>query len=156
MASPSKMIGWECGACTYTIDDCTRRDCQLCMTERPKRYFVMPGAGVSATARMTTVDRCEQARLAALRDDVQDAPPSSGRGAHCRGGPCGACAGGGLPPCPVVKLCSTVWWRYSSTLSARRRTTGAALVPATPAADCRWRRDPRWRFVASSWSFATS
>ena len=75
MASPSEMIGWECGACTYTNDDCMRRDCQMCTTERPKRYFVVPGAGVSATARTTLVDRREQARLAALRDAVQDAPP---------------------------------------------------------------------------------
>ena len=76
MASPSKMIGWECGACTYTNDDCTRCDCLMCMSERPKRYFVVPGAGVSATTRTTTVDRREQARLAALRDvDKDDAPP---------------------------------------------------------------------------------
>ena len=76
MASPSEMIGWECGACTYTNDDCTRRDCLMCMTERPKRYFVMPGAGASATARTTTVDRREQARLAAAHDvDEDDAPP---------------------------------------------------------------------------------
>jgi hypothetical protein len=47
----------------------------MCTTERPKRYFVVPGAGVSATARTTTVDRREQPRLAALRDAVQDAPP---------------------------------------------------------------------------------
>jgi hypothetical protein len=75
MASPSEMIGWECGSCTYTNDDCTRRDCQMCTTEGPKRYFVVPGAGVSATARTTTVDCREQARLAALRDAVQDSPP---------------------------------------------------------------------------------
>jgi hypothetical protein len=75
MASPSEMIGWECGACTYTNDDCTRRDCQMCMTEGPKRYVVVPGVGVSATARTTTVDRREQARLAALHDAVHDAPP---------------------------------------------------------------------------------
>ena len=45
------------------------------MTERPKRYFVVPGAGVSATARTTSVDRREQARLAALHDAVDNAPP---------------------------------------------------------------------------------
>ena len=75
MASPSEMIGWECGACTYTNDDCTRRDCPMCMTERPKRYFVVPGAGVLVTARTTLVDRREQARLAALHDAVDNAPP---------------------------------------------------------------------------------
>ena len=41
MASPSEMIGWECGACTYTNDDCTRRDCPMCTMERPKRCFVV-------------------------------------------------------------------------------------------------------------------
>jgi len=78
MASPLEMIGWECGACTYTNDDCTRRDCLMCMSERPKRYFVVPGAGVAATARTTTVDRREQARLAALRNDpaVEGDPPA--------------------------------------------------------------------------------
>jgi hypothetical protein len=45
------------------------------MTEGPKRYVVVPGVGVSATARTTTVDRREQARLAALHDAVHDAPP---------------------------------------------------------------------------------
>ena len=74
MASASEIIGWECGACTYTNDDCTCRNCPMCMTEHPKCYFVVPGAGVLATARMTLVDRCEQAHLAALRDAVQDAP----------------------------------------------------------------------------------
>ena len=47
----------------------------MCTMERPKRCFVVPGAGVSATARTTTVDRCKQAHLAALRDAVQDATP---------------------------------------------------------------------------------
>jgi hypothetical protein len=71
----------------YTNDDCTRRDCQMCTTERPKRYFVVPGAGVSATARTTTVDRREQARLAALRDAVQDAPPPVGKEPIAKGVP---------------------------------------------------------------------
>ena len=75
MASPSKMIGWECGACSYTNDDCMRRNCPMCMTERPKSYFIMPGASVLATARTTTADCCKQARLAVLRDGVEDAPP---------------------------------------------------------------------------------
>ena len=74
MASPSDMIAWECGACAFTNEDCTRRSCQSCRTERPERYFVVPGAGVAATARTTTVDRCQQARLAALLDVVEDAP----------------------------------------------------------------------------------
>ncbi len=45
------------------------------MTEHPKRYFIMPGAGVLATARTATIDRRKQARLATLRDSVQDTPP---------------------------------------------------------------------------------
>jgi hypothetical protein len=59
----------------------------MCTTERPKRYFVVPGAGVSATARTTTVDRREQARLAALRDAVQDAPPPVGKEPIAKGVP---------------------------------------------------------------------
>ena len=50
MASPSDMIAWECGACTYTNDDCMRRECLMCRTEHPKRYFVVPGVGVLVTA----------------------------------------------------------------------------------------------------------
>ena len=48
------------------------------MTKRPKRYFVVPGAGVSATSKTTTVDCQEQARLAALRDApaVEVNPPA--------------------------------------------------------------------------------
>ena len=74
MASPSDVIAWECGACVFTNDDCTRRSCQLCRTERPEQYFVVPGAGAAATARTTMVDRRQQARLAALHDVVEDAP----------------------------------------------------------------------------------
>ena len=75
MASSSEMIGWECGACSYTNNNCMRRDCPMCMTERPKRYFIVPGAGVLATARTTTVYCCKQACLATLRNAVEDAPP---------------------------------------------------------------------------------
>ena len=208
MASPSEMIGWECGACTYTNDDCTRRDCPMCTMERPKRCFVVPGAGVSATARTMTVDRREQARLAAARART---PTTIARAATVRcarrsapsatssclvpvcqrppgrrpsivasrriSPPCATryrtpplqwtrsplprgslwcLCRGQLPPCPVVELCSNVWWGLSLTSSGRRRTTGAALVPTTPAANRRWWRDPRWHFVVSSWSFATS
>jgi hypothetical protein len=42
-----------------------RRDCQMCMAERPKQYVIVAGASKSASARMTTVDCREQARLAA-------------------------------------------------------------------------------------------
>ena len=71
------MVAWECGACTYTNEDCTRRSCEMCMTERPLRYAVVPGAGASATARTTTVDRREQARLATARDAEEDTPPAA-------------------------------------------------------------------------------
>ena len=109
MASPSEMIGWVCGACTYTNDDCTRRDCPMCMTERPKRYFVVPGAGVSVTARTTLVDRREQARLAALRDAVQDAPLQWTRSPLPRGSLWCLCRGQLPHPCPVVELCFSIW-----------------------------------------------
>ena len=63
--APSEMIGWECGACTFTNEDCSRWDCQMCMSERPERYAIVVGASTSASARTTTVDHREQARLAA-------------------------------------------------------------------------------------------
>jgi hypothetical protein len=155
MASPSEMIGWECGACTYTNDDCTRRDCHMCTMERPKRYFVVPDAGVSATARTTTVDRREQVSLAALRDVVQEAPSPVDEEPIAEGVPV-VPVQGAVAAVPSGELCSSVWWGLSSTSSGQRRTTGAALVPVTPAADHRWWRDPRWHFVVSSLSFATS
>jgi hypothetical protein len=68
--SPSEMIGWECGACTFTNDDCLRRDCLMCMTERPERYAIITGASESASARTTTVNHRAQARLAARSSDV--------------------------------------------------------------------------------------
>ena len=76
--SASDMVAWECGACTYTNDDVTRLDCRMCMTARPRRYAVLAGSAGAATARTTKVDRREQARLAALRDDpaVEGDPPA--------------------------------------------------------------------------------
>jgi len=65
MASPSDMVAWECGACTFTNVDVQRRDCMMCMTERPLRYAIVPGAAGAASARTTTVNRREQALLAA-------------------------------------------------------------------------------------------
>ena len=41
MMAPSEMVAWECGACTFTNEDVQRRDCQLCMTERPVRYAIV-------------------------------------------------------------------------------------------------------------------
>ena len=66
MMAPSEMVAWECSACTFTNEDVQRRGCQLCMTERPVRYAIVAGAAGTATARTTTVNRCEQAPLAAL------------------------------------------------------------------------------------------
>ena len=60
------MVAWECGACTFTNVDVQRNDCQLCMTERPVRYAIVAGVAGAATARTTTVNRREQAHLAAL------------------------------------------------------------------------------------------
>ena len=73
--APSEMVAWECGACTFTNKDVLQRDCEMCMTECPLRYDVVPGAGASATARTTTFDGREQARLAAASDAEEDTPP---------------------------------------------------------------------------------
>ena len=66
MMAPSKMVAWECNACTFTDKDVQHRDCQLCMTKHPVRYAIVAGAAGAAMARTTTVNRCEQARLATL------------------------------------------------------------------------------------------
>ncbi len=52
----------------------------MCMSERPKQYAIVVGASdsESASARTTTVDRGEQARLAATSSD---APASGGTSA---------------------------------------------------------------------------
>ena len=63
--APSEMVAWECSACTFTNEDVQRRGCQLCMTVRPVRYAIVAGAAGAATARTTTVNRREQALLAA-------------------------------------------------------------------------------------------
>ena len=52
----SEMLAWECNACTFTNKDMLHHNCELCMTVRPKRYFVMPGVGVSGTANTTTIN----------------------------------------------------------------------------------------------------
>ncbi len=55
--SPSEMIGWECGACTFfTNDDFLHHDCLMCMTERPERYAIVTGTSESASAHSTTVN----------------------------------------------------------------------------------------------------
>ena len=64
----SEAVAWECGACTFTNEDVQRRICQMCMTERPLRYDIVTGVGMSGTACKTTVNRHEQERLAALHD----------------------------------------------------------------------------------------
>ncbi len=76
--APSKMIGWERGMCTFTNKNCTCRDCQMCMSECPEQYAIIVGTSESASARTTTVDRYEQASLAATSSD---APASGGASA---------------------------------------------------------------------------
>jgi hypothetical protein len=63
MLSPSKVIGWECGACTYTNKDATCRVCLACRTKHPVCYAIVAGATVAGTARTT---RGKQACIAAL------------------------------------------------------------------------------------------
>jgi hypothetical protein len=66
MSSPSEVIGWECGACAYTNEDATCRDCLACQTRRPVRYAIVAGAMTAATTRTTRVDHRKQACVAAL------------------------------------------------------------------------------------------
>jgi hypothetical protein len=39
----SEIIAWECGTCTCTNMDITRRDCVICQTKRPVRYAIGGG-----------------------------------------------------------------------------------------------------------------
>jgi hypothetical protein len=53
----------------------------MCATEHPKQYFIVAGASKSASASTTTVNRREQARLAAFSGDApasDDAPVTEG------------------------------------------------------------------------------
>ena len=68
--APSKMVAWECSACTFTNKDVQRLDCQMCKMARPLRYAIVAGAAGAATARTTTVNCRKQARIAALAADV--------------------------------------------------------------------------------------
>ncbi len=63
--APSEIVAWECGSCTYTNKGSELGPCIVCRTERPIRYAIVAGAPVAATARTTTVNRREQARVAA-------------------------------------------------------------------------------------------
>ncbi len=77
----SEMIAWECGTCTFTNEDCTRRSCIMCTTERPERYFIIAGASKFASASTTTVNCCKQARLTGCSGDApasNDAPVAGG------------------------------------------------------------------------------
>jgi hypothetical protein len=56
IACPYKVVGWECGACTYTNKDAVCRNCLACQTRRPIRYAIMAGATAAAMARTTRVD----------------------------------------------------------------------------------------------------
>jgi hypothetical protein len=65
MLSPSKVIAWECGLCTYTNKDATHCNCMLCQTRCLVRYAIVAGA-MAATARTKRVDHCKQACIASL------------------------------------------------------------------------------------------
>jgi hypothetical protein len=68
--APSKMVAWECDACTFTNKDIQRLDCQMCKTAHPLHYAIVAGASGAATARTMTVNRREQAHITALAADV--------------------------------------------------------------------------------------
>ncbi len=65
-SSPSEVIGWECGACTFTNKYGTCRDCLACQARHPARYVIVAGTTAAAKVRTTRVDYCNQACVAAL------------------------------------------------------------------------------------------
>jgi hypothetical protein len=66
MSSPSEVVAWECGACTYTNEDAIRRDCLACQIRHLVHYAIMAGATPATTARTTRVDHHTQAHFDAL------------------------------------------------------------------------------------------
>jgi hypothetical protein len=66
MLSPSKVVGWECGAYAYTNKDATRYGCLACQARCPVCYAIVAGAIAAATARTTRVNCRKQAHVAAL------------------------------------------------------------------------------------------
>jgi hypothetical protein len=64
--APSKIVAWECGSCTYTNKGSEPGSCIMCNAERLICYAIVAGTPAAATATRTTVNRCKQARVAAL------------------------------------------------------------------------------------------
>ena len=71
--APSEIVAWECGSCTYTNEGGEPGPCIMCRTERPIRYAIVAGAPAAATARTTTVNHREQARVAASAASAAEA-----------------------------------------------------------------------------------
>ena len=139
--APSEAVAWESGACTFTNEDVLRRNCLMCMMERPLRYAIVPGSAGAASARTTTVNRREQARLAFEQAPVaatcEEAPPLHQRTKSplLRVFPWRPLNGRSSPN--LVALLLSAWSGRLLMLLGRRRQTGVALVSVTPAADRR-------------------
>ena len=71
--APSEIVAWECGSCTYTNEGNEPGPCIMCRTERLIRYAIVAGAPTAATARTTTVNRREQACVAASAASAAEA-----------------------------------------------------------------------------------
>ena len=51
--TPSKIVAWECGFCTYINKGSEPGPCIMCRTERPICYAIVAGTLAAATARTT-------------------------------------------------------------------------------------------------------
>jgi hypothetical protein len=70
MSSPSEVVAWVCGACTYTNEDATCCNCIACQTRRPVCYAIVAGTMAAVMARTTKVDCCKQVSNATLATAV--------------------------------------------------------------------------------------
>jgi hypothetical protein len=95
MAFPSEVIPWDCGTCAYTNKDATCRNCIICQIRRPFCSAIVAGATAAATARMTRVDRCKQARIAML---AAAAPAVAGEVPNAANGPPAVAESAAIPP----------------------------------------------------------
>ena len=60
MSSPFCQVAWECGDCTNTNQGREHLPCLYCHAKNPRRYGILAGSALAATAQMTYVMCTEQ------------------------------------------------------------------------------------------------
>ena len=60
MPSPLRQVAWECGECATTNRGTEQLPCSYCRAKNPRRYEILAGSALAATARTVQVMRTEQ------------------------------------------------------------------------------------------------